>query len=235
MELDMTSTRIPDSLAAALRARIHMGEFQPGERFPSERELADQFGVSRVTLREALRILQDEGYVEIRRGPYGGAYVTDLSEPVQAWRTRMIAESAALDELFDFRIGIEMATTRFAALRRTADDLELMRATIEELRKVRTQGEFRVADSRFHAAVASAARSSRLSAAVRQLRGELFTPLDILDLGVTPDEDADQHEAIFDAIRARDADIAEARMCAHIERTRATFKTLLAIKPTLVP
>ena len=230
MDLELTSGRIPHSLAASLRARIHMGELRPGERFPAERELAEQFGVSRVTLREALRVLQSEGYIEVRRGPHGGAYVTDLSEPAQAWRDRMIAESAALDELFDLRIGIEMATARFAALRSTRDDHEIMREATDALRKVSTQVQFRVADSQFHAAVAAAARSARLSAAVRQLRGELFTPLDILDLGVTPEEDADQHEAILSAIQTRDPERAETLMCVHIERTRATFKGILAIE-----
>ena len=229
MVFEMAGVRVPDTLAAALRARIHMGELQPGERFPSERDLAERFGVSRVTLREAIRILQEEGYVDVRRGPYGGAYLTDLVEPARAWRQRMIEDPAALNELFDYRVGIEMATARFAALRRTDDDIQLMRVAVADMREVATQGEFRTADSRFHAAVASAAKSARLSAAVRQLRGELFTPLDLVQLDVTPDEDADQHSAICDAVQDRDPVRAETLMCAHIERTRDTFREMFVL------
>ena len=234
MDLTVSSIRIPDGVAAALRARIHMGELQPGERFPAERDLADHFGVSRVKLREALRVLQDEGYVEVRRGPHGGAYITDLRQPVEAWRERMIADPSALNDLFDFRVGVEMAAARFAALRRTEGDVTAMRAAVEAMRVADTIGSYRTADSRFHTAIAVAARSSRLLLATRQLRSELFTPLDLLHFEITPDEDAKQHGALCDAIQNRDPAQAETLMCAHIERTRTTFHRELGAKSLTV-
>ena len=73
----VTSLTLTQAVAEHLRTLIHRGEVGPGDRLPAERELAEQLGVARISLREALKILQDEGYVQVRRGALGGAYVTE--------------------------------------------------------------------------------------------------------------------------------------------------------------
>lgn len=210
---------------------IHAGEVRPGSRFSPERDLAEQLSVSRITLREAIRELQEEGYLEVRRGPHGGAYVTGMKTPVEAWRRRMSQDATAIDEMFDFRIGIETAAARFAALRRTPPDLERMEESIENLRATTTQPEFRCHDSLFHEAIASAARSPRLLQGVRQVRGEVFSPMDLLGIPPSPQDDAEKHRGILTAIREADPTLATERMSDHIEHTREYLRRILLSSP----
>jgi GntR family transcriptional regulator, transcriptional repressor for pyruvate dehydrogenase complex len=93
----VTSMTLPQGVVEHLRTLIHRGEVGPGERLPSERELAEQLGVARISLREAIKILQDEGYVEVRRGSRGGTFVTELHRPVERWRSRMREQAGEID------------------------------------------------------------------------------------------------------------------------------------------
>lgn len=206
---------------------VHAGEVLPGARFPAERELAESLSVSRVTLREALKLLQSEGYIEIRRGPQGGAYVTNLRVPAEQWRQRMGANDSTIDELFDFRVGVEMAAARFAAMRRGDQDLATMDSAIASMRAATSRGEFRFYDSRFHEAVAEAAHSPRLMKAVRQVRGEVFTPMDLLGIPTSPQDDAERHSGILEAIRDSNPALASERMSDHLEHTREHLQRIL--------
>src|SRR4051812_18778171 len=108
----VTSVTLTQGVAEHLRSLIHRGEVGPGDRLPAERELADQLGVARISLREALKILQDDGYVEVRRGAKGGTFVTELNQPVARWRARMRKKSGEIDDIIDFRIALECHTAR---------------------------------------------------------------------------------------------------------------------------
>lgn len=229
---DHIPTRRASGVAHQLRRMIHAGEIRPGNRFSAERELAEQLAVSRMTLREALRELQDEGYVEIRRGPHGGAYVTGMQAPAEAWRRRMSQDATAIDDMFDYRIGVETAATRFAAMRRTTEDLGRMEGAIDDLQAATTHPEFRRHDSIFHEAVAASARSPRLLQAVREVRGEVFSPMDLLGIPPSPQDDAEKHREIFTAVRTGDAAGAAERMSGHIEHTRNYLKRILLSSPS---
>lgn len=220
-------SRLSFEVAQSLRSKVHAGEILPGSRFPAERELAEQLSVSRVTLRESLKLLQAEGYIEIRRGPQGGAYVTDLQAPAKEWRRRMTAEDSGIDELFDFRIAVETAAARFAAMRRGSDDVIALQNAISSMCQATNRGEFRFFDSRFHEAVAAAAHSPRLMDTVRQIRGEVFTPMDLLGIPTSPQDDAEKHSGVLEAIRASDPVLAAERMSDHLEHTRAHLKQIL--------
>ncbi|WP_120003453.1 FadR/GntR family transcriptional regulator [Nesterenkonia muleiensis] len=227
MDPDSPLPRLTDGVAQHLRAMVHSGEILPRHRFPAERELAARLSVSRETLREALRQLQKEGYVEVRRGPQGGAYVTGLEIPAQSWRQRMRQDESAVDELFDFRVAVEMASARFAALRRTGEDLYRMQRAVSAMVSAGNRDDFRLHDSRFHEAVAAAARSPRLQRSVRQARGEIFTPMDLLGIPTSPQDDAERHTGILEAIRERDEALAAARMSEHVEHTREHLRSIL--------
>lgn len=224
---DQPGSHLVSGVAHQMRTMIHAGEVRPGDRFPAERELAEHLSVSRVTLREAIRELQDEGYVTVRRGQRGGTYVTGMQGPAQAWRRRMRQDQTAIDEMFDFRIGVEAAAAGFAAQRRTAEDLDRLHDAIEKLQAATTHPEFRRYDSLFHEAVASAARSPRLLRGVRQVRGEVFSPMDLLGIPPSPQDDAKKHLDITAAVRAADSPLASARMISHIEHTRGYLKRIL--------
>lgn len=223
--------RISSAVAAELRSRIHRGEMRPHARLPAERELAELLSVSRPTLREALRELSDQGYLVTRRGTHGGAFVTSLEEPLAAWRARMRDDRQIVDSIFDLRIAIEMATARFAAARRSAGDLRHMVEALEAMRQAVEVSEYRHADSQFHGAISLATRSPRLVPSVTMLRGEIFTPVDMLGFSHDVNQDIREHQEILDAIRKRDVKSAGELMVRHIEQARTDMHRLLDEPP----
>src|SRR3954471_11973534 len=101
-------------VADRLRRSIALGEVVAGERLPAERTLAANLGVSRPTVREALRVLQDEGALVTRRGPAGGAFVTHRPRGLEV--THVV-------EIFEYRLAVETTAAQLAARRRSDDDL----------------------------------------------------------------------------------------------------------------
>src|SRR5260370_11739674 len=86
-----------------LRHAIHIGPYLPGDKLPTERTLAQQLGVSRMTVREAIRVLRAEGYVASRRGSAGGITVLDQGEDIKRLRQVLLGRRAELDDDFRFR------------------------------------------------------------------------------------------------------------------------------------
>lgn len=223
----VTSTTLPQNVAEHLRSLIHRGEVGPGDRLPAERELADQLGVARMSLRDAIKVLQADGYVEVRRGARGGTFVTGLQLPVERWRNRMREQVGEFDEIIDFRIALETQAARLACQRRTRSDLAQLRSAITNLGSGEGLAAFRLSDSQFHDGLAQAARNARLEAAIHSTRGELFSPHDLLQYEEPVTATRKDHQALYDAIRARDADGAESLMREHIERTRQQLREIV--------
>lgn len=227
MSNGVTSLTLTQAVADHLRRLIHRGEVGPGDRLPAERELAEQLGVARISLREAIKILQRDGYVEVRRGAQGGTYVTELDEPVARWRAKMRTESGEFDDILDFRIALETGSARLAAIRRSPEDLAALRSAIRDLERASGRAAFRLTDSQFHAALAEAAGNSRLEAAIESARGELFTTHDLLPFTDPIQESVRDHEAIYRAVSNRDPDAASAAMREHIENTREQLREIV--------
>lgn len=211
-------------VAEQIRSLIHRGELTSGERLPPERDLAAQLGVGRLTLREALATLQDEGYLVARRGAAGGTFVTDLQRPRDRWVLRMRQDLADLEDIIEFRIAVERRAVKLACRRRTRADLAELHDSVAYLESARDIATFRSADARFHACVARAARSPRLTRAVAEARGELFLPTDFLDYRPAVAATSREHAAIVEAIQLRDADGAAELMERHIEGTRVWLR-----------
>ena len=147
-----------------IRRAIHMGSYVPGDRLPAERALAEQLGVSRATLREAIGVLREEGYVESRRGAHGGMVVLDQGLDEERMRPVVQERLAEFEELLDLRAAIEGAAARLAAERRTAADLKALTAAFDGMAQGLETERFRAADSAFHLAIA-ARRPQRADAA----------------------------------------------------------------------
>lgn len=229
VELELpTATTTAALVSDYLRRVVHRGELGPGDRFPAERPLAVALGVGRVTLREALQQLEDEGYLTRRRGMSGGAFLTDLARPFAAWRTRVLEDPAGLQELWDLREAVEVQVVRLAALRRTKSDLLAFDAAEQLLREATTRAQFRRADLAFHGHVAAAARSPRLAALMYGTRGELFSPVDpdVIPAGVR--RAAAGHAGVSKALSARDAQAAERAMREHLRAARSELHRALA-------
>jgi GntR family transcriptional regulator, transcriptional repressor for pyruvate dehydrogenase complex len=223
----VTSQTLSQAVADHLRRMIHLGEVRPGDRLPAERELAEQLGVARISLREAIKELQNDGYVQVRRGARGGTYITELDEPVARWRARMRTESGEFDDIVDFRIALETESARLAAARHADADLAALDAAIAELERADGRAAFRLADSRFHAALAQAAGNARLRNAVETARAELFGTHDLLPYTNPIAESVRDHRAIYRAVRSGDGELAADAMREHIENSRAQLREIV--------
>lgn len=221
-------TKVSERVGDHLRGLIHRGEVVPGERLPAERTLSLQLGVSRLTLREALRELQDTGYVEIRRGPHGGAYVTELDQPVEDWRARMMEESGEFDAVMDLRVALESEAAFRAATRRSEDDLAALEQSITDLDELSGRASFRQADGRFHEGLVQAASSPRLEEGILLARGQLFQPYDLLYFEEPVELTRQDHAAILAAVRISSPEAAAQAMRTHVERTRRQLRQILS-------
>lgn len=228
----MAAVLTSEAVAAHLKSLILAGNYSPGDRLPTQRELAEQLGVARVSVREGIRQLVDSGYLEVRRGAVGGAFVTELSRPLEAWRRRLQSMAGELDELIDLRIALESRAAALAAERATRADLVEMRAALKVMRVPRSperdsRTDFRHADGLFHDALSRAARNSRLNAAIREARLELFTPYDLLSFEEPVRAVLEDHQAIYAAVRDGDSGRAATLMAEHVEHTRQQLRSFV--------
>jgi DNA-binding FadR family transcriptional regulator len=204
-----------------LRRSINLGHFAPGEKLPPERDLARQLGVSRTTVREAVRVLEGEGVVEVRRGSTGGILVLPPASRPPYLRRQL----RAFDDVIDFRIAVESMAARRAAERRTRTDERALRQALvrlEELAAMGAQGrvaDWLRADTEYHLLIARIARNARLLAAVEEGRVEMFHPVGAV-WGRLESEAHAQHAAICQAIIDGDREAAASSMTAHLEGTR---------------
>jgi DNA-binding FadR family transcriptional regulator len=212
-----------------LRRAIHLRQYVPGDRLPSQRKLAESLGVSRVTVRDALRVLQGEGYVESRRGAMGGPFVVPRTEPAERLQEIFRERRAEFESILDFRLVVEGAAARLAAERRSPDDLDRMRAAIEGMRRATDLPGFRRGDSAFHLAVANAAANPMLREAIERARGAMFLPMDSLDQELRLAEWVGWHGQLLAAIEAGQAGRAERAMRWHIEHNRREIRALLGV------
>jgi GntR family transcriptional regulator, transcriptional repressor for pyruvate dehydrogenase complex len=196
---------------------IGAGLLAPGERLPGQIELAETLGVARMTLRQALAVLEDAGLIEIRRGRTGGAFVAP--DPPPPALDPPTAEQ--LRALTDWRRAVSGEAAALAADRRTARDLDALRAAMRAVEDASADAAaFRRADARFHVLVAELSRSGRLVAAEANLQVELAEVLAITP-GPARARRVSQagHEPIVAAIADGDSDAARAATIRHVEAT----------------
>jgi GntR family transcriptional repressor for pyruvate dehydrogenase complex len=209
---------------------IKLGVLVEGDRLPAERELATTFGVSRVTLREAIKALRDVGMVESRRGRGGGTFVVS-AKAARPRRVDQIGRSMgrSIEDALDTRRVVEPGAAALAATRTlTAAD----RATLHRCLIAATESQAdvrRLADSRLHMAIAAAAGSATLAAAVAdvQLRlDELLRAIPVIAANIAHSNR--QHAAIVDAVLAGEPERARTEMEEHVDGTAALLRGLLS-------
>lgn len=202
------------------------------EKLPPERELAVRLGISRVTLREAIRALQEAGYLTVRRGRYGGAFVIYSPPRPRRGDLRRAVTDMGTDDLADaltFRMAVECGAAQVLA---TAGLDEAGRATLLlRLREVNEAGpdDYRRLDTAFHLAVAELTGSPLLAAACADARlrvTDLLNAIPVLQRNI--EHAATQHEAIVAAVLDRDPDAARRAVAEHLEGTAALLRGFLA-------
>lgn len=214
------SPRLYEEAIVRLAELIRKGKFKPGDRLPSERDLAAQMKISRATLREALRVMQLQGVISSRRG--AGNYIASGNAQDLA-RT---LDELALKDIFELRFIIEPPIAALAAERATSDDI----ATLENiLRRHEHQAlhpkNFGDSDAEFHAALASATHNRALVQIGSTLM-QVIAPSRIKSLQTAQRAQSSlaSHRTVLDAVRARDSQRAQNEMEEHIRSVdRALF------------
>lgn len=220
-------------VAARLREEILSGQLRVGERLPTETELCERFGVSRSTVREALRTLSSRRMVTTTRGVHGGSAVARLGheEATEMLQESIIlltqSEGATVDEILETRDLLEVPAARFAAIRRTPEQLELLRDTIPaSLEEIELDRIFEVNRS-FHDVLLATAGNRMLSVVTEPMFKVMQTRFlrDRADMGFWRQVMA-EHGAIFAAIEAGDPDRAGAEMAQHLAHLRETYLSI---------
>lgn len=213
------------------------GDLAPGSPLPSEPELAVRFGVSRLTVREAVKVLQARGVLEVAQGrrPH---VAHPSSAPIGAYFAAAVRRDprGAID-LLEVRRALEIQTATLAADRATPADLAAMESALADLAAdAGTPGDFNLADVRFHESLAAATGNQVL----RFLLEGLAEPLRASRLlsyrghvarGVPISDVIDQHRAILDAVRGRDPARAARAMHYHLASTERDLRSGLAATP----
>jgi DNA-binding FadR family transcriptional regulator len=210
---------------------VKLGVVEPGDRLPAERDLADRLNVSRVTLREAIKALQDAGYLESRRGRYGGTFVQQQLPRRGRATLRQVAEenAAGLDDALQFRRALELGAAE-AVASRFLDEYE--QAHLQQRLQQCTDAEiadYRRMDSRLHLAIAELTLSPSLTSAIAEVRMRLNVPLDAIPLLERNLVHSNrQHARIVEAIIGHDPDGAREAMAEHLAGTAALLRGFLS-------
>ena len=222
----MTAT---DTAAAGLRAMIASGELAPGSRLPPEPELCARLGVSRGSLREAVRSLATLGMLEPRHG--AGTFVSALHPPHMLAGFAAMVDVLPLDgllELFDTRRAVECHAAALAAARADAKVVARLRDIQERLSATADEQELHDLDHEFHSTVCAASGNETLAAlaGVLRSRGRHYNVYGSSQ-GAAVRAASDQgHEALIDALAARDPAAAAAAAGAHLSRTEKWLRRL---------
>ena len=165
-----TATTLEETVER-LGTAIRLGLLGPGDRLPPERDLADQLGIARSTLRQALMSLTESGHLIALRGRGGGTFVSDA--PPLAESSRADLQGGHWREVLDQRIAVEVGTVVLAAERARPEDVARLQVHVETMRAVDDFSRYRRADVFFHLGLAETARSGRLLAAMTELQGQM--------------------------------------------------------------
>jgi DNA-binding FadR family transcriptional regulator len=220
-----TATTLEETVER-LGTAIRLGLLGPGDRLPPERELADQLGIARSTLRLALMSLTESGHLVAQRGRGGGTFVSEA--PPLAERSRVELSDGHWRELLDYRIAVEVGTAVLASERAQANDLATLRAHVETMRGTGDFSAYRRADVFFHLGVAEAARSARLVAAMTEVQGKMSEliahiahPLPVLA------RSNEQHAALVAALERGDGWVAAHVVREHLKGTEQVLAGLM--------
>jgi GntR family transcriptional regulator, transcriptional repressor for pyruvate dehydrogenase complex len=220
----VSTGRISADIVEQVKAAIRSGRLEPGDQLPPERDMTQQLGVSRVSVRDALRMLEAHGLIEVRVGARGGAFVTAPAPSLVgegfADMLRLAAVTPA--EVTETRLVFELAMLPLACERRSDDDVRELEQICDRAEAAYQAGEYDVAlAAEFHTRLAACTHNGGIALFAESFHDALRRSLQEAKQ-VDPTMGATgllEHRALVDAVRARDADAARTIMAAHIGRT----------------
>ncbi len=225
----INNTRISEAVLDQLKEAILSGRFRPGEKLPSERELIESFGVSRAVVREAIRALELTGFIVVRQGPTGGAFVTDLSldNVSNAYLDLFLAGKLSADELARVRLHVEPEVARLAAQNITPAGRErLEKAFEDEHRRTGSQYEWIHQNLKVHYVLAEMCGNRFYEAIVHPLLDLSKEIVSVVKPAETVIHRHEDHGRIVACVSKGDAQGAAAAMLEHLERTSRALADL---------
>lgn len=201
---------------------IGMGLLKVGERLPPETDLAARLEISPMTLRQALAILRQTGYIETSRGK-GGGTIVKTAKPFALPPEQMKISAEDLRDLTEYRVAVSAHAAGLAAERARESEIEQLWSLVKEMRGRRISFErYRPLDARFHVEVVAASRSRRLTEAEAAIQRTLLPSLSLAGEHPTKlslKSSTEQHADLVRAIEARDPDQARHVMETHVRGT----------------
>ncbi len=223
--------KLSEEIFDQVKNLITDGQLKPGEKIPSEREMATLLGVSRPSVREAFMKLETMGLLESRQG--GGTYVRSLADGTLAPLAALVEDNPELlEELLEVRMGMECWSAYLAATRATEAEIKAIGDSVEEMaHQAKSGGWSSEVDSRFHYAITTATHNTMQLHVLNTIH-ELF--LATIEVALTKlysqprhiEVLLGQHRAIYEAIAGRDGDGARRAMGAHLEWVQKTLPRL---------
>ena len=222
-----------EHISEQIRNLIYAGSIRPGERLPSERELAEQFQTGRLAVREAFRVLEEMGLIYIKKGKTGGAYIREFNKSVFSKSLTDAIESAmpSMEDLMEARAGLETLTVGFAIERMTSDYLNALEQNISEASRLINKG---ISSSEvqinFHILLAKAAGNSTLETLLKSIMNVLQL---FLLKGIEPsrehlDKHLNDHKDILKTIQDKKPEKAKRQIVKHIQYFSQHFSVLNA-------
>jgi GntR family transcriptional regulator, transcriptional repressor for pyruvate dehydrogenase complex len=215
--------RVSQVIVDQIKALIRDGRLQPGDRLPSERELCQRFGVSRVTVREALRVLEATGLLTIRVGAHGGAFLTTPStERLSEGLADLISVSTlTAANVTEARIIVELGILPLAVERATDDDIADLFTMVDEAECALEAGAYDVEMSAaFHIRVAQCTHNPAIAMLVQSFHGPLLMSLaEAHQSAPMSSRGIDEHRKLSQAIKDRDLAAAREIATTHLDRT----------------
>lgn len=208
---------VVESVTERLLSLISSGKVKPGERLPSEHELAEQLGVGRTSIREALRSLSILGLIEPRAGR-GTIVISPLVISLGSDLKKVITQWALLD-IFEVRILLETHAAARAARRATPEDIgSIERAALAVEKKAKAGKSYFSENLNFHLRIADASHNPVLAHSLSSMISSLRDVRESATLAQSVQADLDDHRRILGAIRSREPGSAEQAMRLHLER-----------------
>ena len=223
--------RVSQVIVDQIKLLVREGKLAKGDRLPSERDLCQRFGVSRVTVREALRVLEASGLIDIRVGARGGAFV---ASPTKERLGEGLADLMTLSPLTaadvtEARTVIEVGILPFVVERATEEDIADLRRMVDEGQEALSQGTYTMTlSAAFHVGVATCAHNPAIETLVQSFHGPMLLSLRQAQV-VAPAmgrRGTDEHAALVDAIEKRDVETAIKVMTTHLDRTADLVRDL---------
>jgi GntR family transcriptional repressor for pyruvate dehydrogenase complex len=224
-------SRASGEIVSQIERAIFAAELSPGDRLQSERELAEQFGVSRITVRDALRVLEARGLIRVKVGAMGGAFVADANTDrvAESISTMIRLKRMTISELAEARTIVEAATAQLAAQRADAAALSRIQQSVDAARPLlREPITHADASMDFHVELARAAKNEVLEATVEAYRQLLVPAIRDLRDEKTGRVTQKAHEELVEAVRRGDGEGARALMITHLADFEKRLRRSLA-------